>query len=137
MAVEGNESKSIHILTFGGDRRTNGFSRFDFPFVVKHLRKLDNDRMLIFFEGEKPRILDFSARSKGIKYSDYISDTEFKVYKSTAATLPVINLGSDSFKSIKYSSIKNVMLYLSEQITAFTVVIKSKEQYSKTASKYK
>ena len=125
VAVEGG-SKSIHILTFGGDRRTNGFSRFDFPFVVTGVRKLDHDRMLIFFEGERPRVLDFASRDKGIRYADYISDTEFKIYKSTAATLPVVNLGADSFKSVKYSSIKNVMVYLAEQITAFTISIKSK-----------
>ena len=125
VAVEGG-SKSIHILTFGGDRRTNGFSRFDFPFVVTGVRKLDHNRMLIFFEGERPRVLDFASRDKGIRYADYISDTESKIYKSTAATLPVVNLGADSFKSVKYSSIKNVMIYLAEQITAFTISIKSK-----------
>ena len=125
VAVEGG-SKSIHILTFGGDRRTNGFSRFDFPFVVTGVRKLDHDRMLIFFEGERPRVLNFNARNEGIRYADYISDTEYKIYKSTAATLPVVNLGADSFKSVKYSSIKNVMVYLAEQITAFTISIKSK-----------
>ena len=130
VAVEGG-SKSIHILTFGGDRRTNGFSRFDFPFVVTGVRKLDHDRMLIFFEGERPRVLDFASRDKGIRYADYISETEFKIYKSTAATLPVVNLGADSFKSVKYSSIKNVMVYLAEQITAFTISIKSKNNIVK------
>ena len=130
VAVEGG-SKSIHILTFGGDRRTNGFSRFDFPFVVTGVRKLDHDRMLIFFEGESPRVLDFASRDKGIRYADYISDTESKIYKSTAATLPVVNLGADSFKSVKYSSIKNVMIYLAEQITAFTISIKSKNNIVK------
>ena len=130
VAVAGG-TNSIHILALGGDRRTNGFSRFDFPFVVTGVRKLDHDRMLIFFEGERPRVLDFASRDKSIRYADYISETEFKIYKSTAATLPVVNLGADSFKSVKYSSIKNVMIYLAEQITAFTISIKSKNNIVK------
>ena len=84
VAISGG-TKSIHILALGGDRRTNGFSRFDFPFVVSHVRKLDHDRMLIFFEGERPRTLNFNYRNEGTRYADYISETEFKIYKSTAA----------------------------------------------------
>ena len=125
VAVEGG-SNSIHILTFGGDRRTNGFSRFDFPNDVTHIRKLDHDRMLIFFEGSRPKILDFNARNKGIKYSDYLEDGPKQTYESVASTLPIINLGADNFKAVKYASIKSIMIYLAEKVTAFTISIKSK-----------
>ena len=125
VAVEGG-SNSIHILTFGGDRRTNGFSRFDFPYLVSHIRKLDHDRMLVFFKNSRPRILDFTARNKDIKYSDYLEDGTKQIYLSVAATLPIINLGADNFKSVKYASIKSIMVYLADQITAFTISIKSK-----------
>ena len=137
-------TNKLHLLALGGDRRTNGFSQLTFPDMLKRMRKLDDDRLLIFFENSIPRVLDFSIKDRipirdadgnitNINYSDYIgTDTNdvpmYQPFLSRAASLPIINLTGNGFKNVKYCNIKQAMIYLAEQITAFSFKIETKDK---------
>ena len=122
-------TNTIHVLALGSDRRTNGFSRFTFPNVIHRIEKIDDNKILIFFDDLPPKLLDLSSRLNPSKvYLDHISDTQSDKFLSRVETLPVIDLSRPDFKSVKYTNISDAMLYLSSQITAFSLKIIGKEK---------
>ena len=128
IAVFGDKSEKLYILSLGETRKTNGLSLFTFADTIEKYKKLDDDRLLLFFRSQPAAIVNFNEAGS------YLDDIHSNVlsgklsrsnqrYTSIASSLPLIEFTDENFAGYQNTVINQALVSIGGTAGEFELVI--------------